>query len=272
MTAASTLLPTHVLLNHLRVESQRFLDVLTGCDPHARVPACPDWDAEDLVWHLTEVHSFWAWVIRHRPQAPESLDRVRPADREGLLAALAEAGADLHALLRQADPAEEAWSWAEEQTVGFTVRRQAHEALVHRLDAEQAAGCVTPLPAELAADGVHELLDVMYGGEPPAWSTFTPDGHATVLRLLDTGHVLRVVTGHLVGTSPEGWSVDGPHLVLRAQDAGAAPDDRLTCEVRGDAADLDAWLWHRRDDAGITVTGSPEAFAAFRAAVAAPLT
>ena len=25
--------------------------------------------------------------------------------------------------------------------------------------------------------------------------------------------------------------------------------------VTGDAAALDAWLWHRRDDAGITVTG-----------------
>ena len=41
---------------------------------------------------------------------------------------------------RRADPAEPAWTWSAEQTVGFTLRRQAHEALIHRLDAEQTAG------------------------------------------------------------------------------------------------------------------------------------
>ena len=60
----------------------------------------------------------------------------------------------LVAELERADPAEPAWSWSAEQTVGFTFRRQAHEALIHRLDAEQTAGDVTPLDAALASDGV----------------------------------------------------------------------------------------------------------------------
>ncbi|MGM3262735.1 maleylpyruvate isomerase N-terminal domain-containing protein, partial [Klebsiella pneumoniae] len=82
-------------------------------------------------------------------------------------AAAEQASADLVAELRAADPAEPAWSWSADRTVGFTVRRQAHEALVHRLDAEQAAGAVTALDPALAADGVHEALAVMFGAEPP---------------------------------------------------------------------------------------------------------
>lgn len=36
-------------LDHLRTESARFRAVLTDCDPAARVPACPEWDAGDLL-------------------------------------------------------------------------------------------------------------------------------------------------------------------------------------------------------------------------------
>ena len=46
--------PTY--LDHIRTESARFRAVLTGCDPTARVPACPDWNAADLVWHLSLIH------------------------------------------------------------------------------------------------------------------------------------------------------------------------------------------------------------------------
>ena len=45
------------------------------------------------------------------------------------------------------------------------LRRQAHEALVHRVDAEQTAGLpVTDPGVALAADGVDEMLGVMVSG------------------------------------------------------------------------------------------------------------
>jgi uncharacterized protein (TIGR03083 family) len=47
----------------IRTESQRFADVLADTDPDARCPTCPDWSAADLLWHLTEVHSFWAGIL-----------------------------------------------------------------------------------------------------------------------------------------------------------------------------------------------------------------
>ena len=162
-------------LQHLRTESRRFREVLATCDPAARVPGCPDWDAADLLWHLAGVQWFWAQTVRTRP-APASEEAPRPERPEtydGLLAAFDEYSASLVSELERADPTDEAWTWSTEQTVGFTFRRQAHEAMVHRLDAEQAAGEVTPFDPALAADGVLECLDVMFGGAPP-WGGGAP--------------------------------------------------------------------------------------------------
>ena len=60
----------------------------------------------------------------------------------------------------RADPADEAWHWSSDHPVGASIRRQAHEALIHRLDAEETARARSPpLDPALAADGVVEALD-----------------------------------------------------------------------------------------------------------------
>ena len=252
---------------HLRDESTRFRDVLATTPAGTRVPSCPDWDADDLLWHLAEVQWFWGEVVASRPAGPPEDHPARPGSREELLAFFDEASARLGDLLADLSPAEPAWSWADgDQTIGFTQRRQAHEAMVHRLDAELAAGTVTPLPADLAADGVVEVVEVMKGGEPPAWGAFTPYGHTTALELTDTGDRLVLRSGRFVGTDPgSGTAYDLPHLVRAADDSPAE------AVVRGTAADVDAWLWQRAGDAALAVTGSEAAYAAFRGAVDQPI-
>ncbi|WP_205475145.1 maleylpyruvate isomerase N-terminal domain-containing protein [Nocardioides sp. SYSU D00038] len=265
----STRLPYDAYLAHLRRDSARFREVLTDVDPAARVPACPDWDAADLLWHLAEVQWFWARTVRLRPAPPEDdlEGPERPADHAGLLAAFDEFSAQLVAELEGADPADEAWHWAPERTVGTSHRRQAHEALVHRLDAEQTAGAVTPFEPALAADGVAEALEVMYGGAPPAWAEFTPVDGVLRLDLTDTGHTFRVAAGVLTGADPgSGKAVDGPHLVL------LDPGTRPAATLAGTAADVDTWLWKRGDDARLVRDGDPAVHAAFAAAVSPPLT
>lgn len=257
------------LLDHIRRESRRFRDVLAACDPAARVPACPDWDAADLLWHLTEVQAFWAEVVRSRPAEPtEDLPRPeRASSYDGLLAAFDEHSAALVAELEAAGPDAAAWHWSPVQTVGTSFRRQAHEALIHRLDAEQTAGAVTPLDPVLAADGVLELVDVMYGGEAPSWGRVDPSEHHVRIDLTDVGTSIWARPATFTGTHPESGKVyDGPH-VLAVPDPGTPAD----AVVAGAAADLDAWLWRRRDDAGITVTGDRAAYDAFWAAVDQPL-
>ncbi len=239
-------------LDHLRAESARFLDVLRRAPAGAAVPSCPDWDADDLLWHLGGVQWFWGTVVAKRLQSVEDLEEPsRPDSRDGLVRFFEEQSARLHAELAAADPAEEVYTWAAEKNVGFVRRRQAHEALVHRLDAELATGDVTPLDAELASDGVLEALDVMLGGCPP-WGTFAPSGEQVLIRVTDTGLEVPVVLGRFTGTDPDdGTTYDEEDLSVSAAAAAVQPAG----VVSGTAADLDAWLWHRGDDSALVVEG-----------------
>lgn len=263
-----TSLPPADYLEHLRSESRRFRDVLAECDPAARVPSCPDWDAADLLWHLAEVQWFWAATIRSRPAGPPEEDAKppRPETYDGLLTAYDEYSAALVTELEQADPAEPAWSWSDEQTVGFTFRRQAHEALIHRLDAELTAGATTPLDPRLAADGVLEILDVMYGGTPP-WGEFHPLPHYVRVDCTDTGDSTWVQIGRFVGTNPADDQHYDDNDIGVVADPGVEPD----AVVEGPAGALDAWLWRRGDDSEVRVHGDRLIYDHFREAVHHPI-
>ena len=144
--ATVPLLDPSTYLDHIRTESARFRAALADCDPAARVPTCPDWDAGDLLWHLAGVQLFWAKIVRHRPHSPNDpeIADLPAAERPQSYAELLEAFDDYsHALvteLERADPEAAAWHWSGDLRVGTSHRRQAHEALIHRVDAELTAG------------------------------------------------------------------------------------------------------------------------------------
>jgi uncharacterized protein (TIGR03083 family) len=250
-------------LAHLRADSARFAAVLAGTDPAAPVPSCPDWSAADLVAHLTEVQTFWGTIVAERLTAPpaepaSAADAGAPADLGELLAGFRGASERLAAALAAATPATPVWTWHDtDHTVGFVLRRQAHEALVHRLDAEAAAGVAfDPVDPDLAGDGVDEVLDVMYGGAPP-WATATVDGPVGLLRTTDTGRQWWVQVGRFDGVGPESGNEyrDQPMLAL-------LPEGRPTFTVSAPAADLDAWLWNRPTTGPVSVDGDASRFIA----------
>ncbi len=243
-------------LAHIRHDSARFREVLATCDPAARVPSCPDWSAADLLWHLCTVQHWWWAVLTNRPQSPDEMGYTepdRPDSYDQLLAAYDDAHGAFVAALEAADPAEPAWSWSSDpadHTVAFTYRRQAHEALIHRVDAELVASDPTPLDPALAADGVNEVLDVMYGGLPP-WGSFEPLPHFLEFRLTDTATSVWTRLGIFSGTPPEGEEISDEKDMHVVADPGLPADTVIT----GTAGAVNAWLWHRGDDDGITVTG-----------------
>jgi uncharacterized protein (TIGR03083 family) len=255
-------------LDHLRSDSARFLDALRHAPGDARVPSCPDWDADDLLWHLAGVQWFWGTVVAERLQAVDDLEEPpRPDSRDGLVRFFEEQSARLHRELAAADPAEEVYMWAADKSVGFIRRRQAHEAMIHRLDAELVTGQVTPLDAELASDGVLEALDVMFGGCPP-WGTFTPSGEQVLVRVTDTGLEVPVALGRFTGTEPDdGTSYDEEDISVSAADGSVV----AAATVSGAADDLDAWLWHRRDDSGLVVEGDQAVLDRFLAVLKQPI-
>ncbi len=256
-------LPVDTYLSAIERETRRFREVLAEQQPGTGVPGCPGWDVDDLLWHLGgEVQHFWAWVIAHRPQDPEDYaEPERPEGRPRLLAALDRAHEDLMLRLRNADPAEGAWSWTADpslHTVGFTMRRQAHEALIHRVDAEMAAAERTPLDPELAADGFIECLEVMYAGLP-SWGNFTPDGSRVVVESSDTGHRLVLGLGRFTGHDPEAdEDLDEDDVQVLGRGHVGEPIDEPDVWVRGSAELLDLWVWHRAGLAEPTIDGDEE--------------
>ena len=261
-------LPFPDYLRLLESESARFRSVLEATDPSARVPACPDWDAADLLWHLAEVQWFWGSIVLSRPEGPEHgfEEPERPEAYADMLGAFDEQSQRLVRALRDADPADSAWTWSQEHTVGFIYRRQAHEALIHRLDAEQTAGQVTALDPRLATDGVDEVLGVMIGGCPP-WGEFTPDGNGVRVRIEDTGAEVLATLGRFVGTDPrDGTAYDDDDIGVVAE-LPAEP----AVTVSGTAGDLDAWLWRRGPADRVTIEGDGDIAARFAKIVNQPI-
>jgi uncharacterized protein (TIGR03083 family) len=250
-------------LTHLREDSARFRAVLATADAGLRVPSCPDWDADDLLWHLGEVQWFWGTIVTQRlddaDQAQAQQPR-RPDDRAGLLHFFDSASATLQQALAETDPSVQVWMWDSDRTVGYVRRRQAHEALIHRLDAELTVGAPTALDPDLAADGVDEAVRKMFGG-PPDWARTSTGPHTVSLRTTDTGLALPLRVNRWSGTSPNsGRAYDDETYLAVEQHEGFDPD----VTVEAPAADLDAWLWGRAEDHVLTVDGDADAFTALR--------
>ncbi|MGL5825938.1 MAG: maleylpyruvate isomerase family mycothiol-dependent enzyme [Nocardioides sp.] len=259
-------LSAETYLHHLAAESRRFRDTLATADPAARVPGCPEWTAADLLWHLAEVQHFWNAVLCCRPNEPEHhRSPPRPNTHSDLLAAFDSWSAELQDTLAAANPKDAAWSWASEQTVGFTLRRQAHEALIHRVDAEQTANSRSDIDRHLAADGVDEILRVFYGGCPD-WADFTPGPHPIEIVLTDTADSIHVRPGTFSGTSPGGTSYHRESAL-----EVTAGDSEPSATIAGAAEAVGLWLWKRGDDGPLTMSGDPVAIADFIECVSTPL-
>jgi uncharacterized protein (TIGR03083 family) len=202
------------------------------------VPWIPAWRARDLVGHLGSVHRWAAYILRTAAlDAPPPEARPAPPD-DGLLDWYAEGHAELVETLHRTPADSPAWhmSPAAGRTAADWARRQAHELVVHRMDLERTAGVPhAPVPADLAEDGVDELLTVVV----PRWAHTEPLVGATAtvaVRCRDTGAA---------------WWVRVDRGVVTVGRDGSPPSD---AGVEGRATDLLLHLWGRPADA-VTVTG-----------------
>jgi uncharacterized protein (TIGR03083 family) len=254
-------------LDHLARESARFASVLSATASDAAVPTCPGWNADDLLWHLSEVQWFWGTIVRDGADADaaQAMKPPRPANRPGLEEFYQSASKELGAALAVTPPDTPAWTWADDKTVGFIRRRQAHEALIHRLDAELTAGDRSAMDPLLSADGVDEALRIMFGGDVPAWGKFDGDGTST-LRILatDTGDTWHVTLGQFTGTDPDDQrAYDQPGINVADRDPGT----ETAAAIAGSAADLDCWLWGRPTQETIERSGDQTVIDSFDAIV-----
>ncbi len=201
----------------------------------ARVPGCPEWDVEQLVRHIGDVHRWSGTIVRERIPTRLQRDFEGPAGRDALIAWYREGCAALIDALQSASPADVFWFWGPApNALGFWARRQANETAVHRCDAEAARGAIGPLTTVDAVDAIDEW----FGLAPRR--TSAPDGNGRILRLAPTD-------------ADVSWSlIIGERLELTS-DRG-----RGHCELRGTASDLYLWTMNRRGTDGIAVTGDAD--------------
>lgn len=249
----------------IRAESQRLADVLAATEPEAPCPTCPDWNALDLLWHLTEVHWFWSQILARDARTDGDVGAIEQAkpDRPTVVADLLALRADsTEALLNQLaslSDAEPRWSWwPPEQTVGFTRRMQTYEATMHRVDAELTARIpVGPMASDVATGAVDHAVDVMWAWQPEG-ATYVRDAVVEFVAA-DTGAHWLVEVGRWAA---DGFGSDRPRA-QRAVEGGA------TAVVTAPVADLALWSWTR--GGSVSVTGEPSAVAALESVVAGGL-
>ncbi|MEV6210227.1 maleylpyruvate isomerase family mycothiol-dependent enzyme [Kitasatospora sp. NPDC051914] len=227
------------------------LRAVAAADLSGAVPSCPGWTVADLVRHVGGVYLHKTAAMREGVE-PEQWPPEELAEEEPL-ALLDRAYAGLTAEFGARRPEDPAGTWyAPDQTVGFWIRRMAQETVVHRIDAELGTGQpVAPVPADLAVDGVDELLKVFVAYSVAEWGDYFTDALA--------GSPGRT---YLLRTEGAAWLArSGPGTFTVADGAG---DGSADVTVSGPPAALLRWAWNREDPAGpsgVAVDGAPEAVA-----------
>ncbi|WP_031071110.1 maleylpyruvate isomerase family mycothiol-dependent enzyme [Streptomyces sp. NRRL S-118] len=233
-------------IKSLAREGELLADAAEKAGPGAPVPTCPGWQVRDLLRHTGMVHR-WARAFVVEGHTSYHPDGGEPdLDGDALLEWFREGHRLLVAALTEAPDTLECWTFMPAPSPrAFWARRQAHETTIHRVDAQSALGTAAPgavsarvdaeVPAEVAADGIDELLRGFHAREKSRVRTQEPG--VLRVRATDTGDV---------------WTVRlsaGPPRATRGGDGAA------DCELHGTAEQLYLTLWNRLPAGTVTVTG-----------------
>jgi uncharacterized protein (TIGR03083 family) len=233
-------------------------EILADHDQDLPIPTCPEWTLRQLVTHVGRAHRWAAEITRTRSGTfipfREVPDGKLPADRAEQDAWLRAGAARIVDVVREAG-SDLVWSFTGPTPAGFWLRRMAHETLVHRADAQLAAGA-EPEPvieAEVAADAIDEWLMLLTGGMGNADERIKalPAGAGLHIHATDDGlggsgewmirrdaDGLTVAPGHGKGDA----ALAGPAASLLLVLLRRRPVSDPAVTVYGDSAVVDGWL------------------------------
>jgi uncharacterized protein (TIGR03083 family) len=218
--------------------------------PAGKVPWADHWSVGTVARHVAGTHHVVAEIIERRPDADFGLFATLDAPAKNAPEFPAWSTGSTAALtrqLREVDGTEQCWDWyhASGGTVAFWGRRMAHEATVHRWDAEAGAGGdIAPIDPSVASDGIDEYLGVFVdatrrGANAPAGPTIRIEATDT-----DDDWYLELPAGDRVvhrGQRDHGLHLRGSSEGLLLFIWGRRGIDAAEIEVDGDRSVLDRW-------------------------------
>lgn len=221
-------------LEHVKRDGARIAEVAEG---HLDEPvsSCPGNTVGSLLMHTAAVCMFWADALDQN-RMPESDWTSFPTD---VLEAMHRMHGRVVKELGSRDAEQPTWTWVGPGKVRFAYRRVAQELAVHRWDFENAIGTTpSPIDAELAADGIDELLIEFGRSDDPNFKggseRFAGDGE----------------TFRLEPTDADAITFTARPKRFERNDS-AKPD----VTARGTASDLLLFLWGRIATSALEVTG-----------------
>ncbi|GAA4784307.1 maleylpyruvate isomerase family mycothiol-dependent enzyme [Actinomycetospora chlora] len=247
---------TERFLDEIVLHTTAFANAVHAAGQEARVPSCPEWSVRDLADHLGGVHRWCAStvsrpgekLVRRGPTEPPM-----PAGDDDMSTWLLEGAAAVTQAIRAVDEDTLVGGFGRLVPVSFWARRQCHETLVHRADAEIAAG-QDPLPdvdPVIAVDAIDEHLEMVVRGASRRPGL---QGDGATLHLHATDEGLRDGAGEWVVT----LGADGPVVEHAHRKSDTA--------VRGPARALLSVLTGREgpEDAGVDVLGAADLLTRWR--------
>jgi uncharacterized protein (TIGR03083 family) len=233
-------------------------EILAEHDQSLPIPTCPQWSLRQLVTHVGRAHRWAAEITRTRSDVfipfREVPDGRLPDERAEQCAWLTAGAARIVDAAREAG-SDLVWSFNGPTPAGFYLRRMAHETLVHRADAQLAAGA-DPEPvieAEVAADAIDEWLMLVTGGlgDSDLRARALADGAALPIHATDDGlgglgeWMIRRDAGGLTAEPGHGQgdaALAGPAASLLLVLLRRRPVSDPAVTVYGDGTVVDGWL------------------------------
>ncbi len=243
-------------LEAIAADSSRLADAAAS-GLRAPVPTCPGWFVASVVAHVAEVQYFWALQIRSRAKQAEELDPETFERCPGLrewFAAFEGGTTDLdaipHCLLEwfvaashglieafeEMESDEHVWHWSGDDGMITHIRNQAIEAVVHRWDVENALNEVTPIPQDLALDGIDQHFDVQLPFARGLGAAAAGEGQTFLFEQSDGGRL---------------WFVRFDSDSTTVSDRSEPAD----IVIRAPAERLFLFLWNRIDSDAVEVSG-----------------